>query len=121
MKSNEEIMSDQAVEMRELIPDYVDGKCTESMACCPTEVFYFANLYIKELQEENMKLKDELDSKNKVNVFGKMIENLKDENFIKSVSESMSPEPETTPEFMESYDQYQQRNDVNLNDKENYK
>lgn len=56
MKSTEETMTDQAVEMRELIPEVVDGKCTESMACCPTEVFYFANLYIKELQDKNKRL-----------------------------------------------------------------
>ncbi|MDC6267275.1 hypothetical protein [Lysinibacillus fusiformis] len=62
MKSKEEVMSDQAVEMRDLIPDYVDGKCTESMACSPTEVFYFANLYIKELQDKNKRLMSALSS-----------------------------------------------------------
>ncbi|MEB7455154.1 hypothetical protein [Lysinibacillus sphaericus] len=44
-----------------------------------------------------------------VNVFGNMVKKLKDEKFIKSVSESMPPEPEITPEFMESYNQYQKR------------
>lgn len=44
-----------------------------------------------------------------VNVFGNMVKNLKDERFIKSVSESMPPEPKITSEFMESYNQYQQR------------
>lgn len=92
-KSNEEIMSDQAVEIRELIPEVVNGFDTSSMACCPTDVFYFANLYIKELQEENKKLKNELDGENKVNVFGKMIENLKDESFIEKVTESLNDDP----------------------------
>lgn len=120
-KSNEEIMSDQAVEIRELIPEVVNGLDTSSMACCPTEVFYFAILYIKELQEENKNLKNELNNtqENKVNVFGKMIENLKDEKFIKSVSESIPPEPEIAPEFMESYNQYQQSTINSLNNKEN--
>lgn len=89
MKSKEDMMYEQAIEIRELIPEVVNGICTETMACCPTEVFYFANLYIKELQEENKKLKNELDSESKVNVFGKMIENLKDESFIKKVIDNL--------------------------------
>ncbi|UNT55169.1 MULTISPECIES: hypothetical protein [Lysinibacillus] len=44
-----------------------------------------------------------------VNVFGNMVKKLKDERFIKNVSESMPPKPEINPEFMESYNQYQQR------------
>lgn len=94
-KSNEEIIKDQAIEMRELIPEVVKGLDTSSMACCPTEVFYFADLYIKELQEENKKLKNELNvtKESKVNVFGKMVENLKDENFIKNVKDSLDDEP----------------------------
>ncbi|UUV25932.1 MULTISPECIES: hypothetical protein [Lysinibacillus] len=56
----------------------------------------------------------------KVNVFGKMIDNLKDESFIKSVSDGMPPEPEITSEFMESYNQYQQRTDGNLIKKEKH-
>lgn len=51
-RSKEEIMIDQAVEIRELIPDNVGGISTDSMACCPTEVFYFAKLYIEELQNK---------------------------------------------------------------------
>lgn len=44
-----------------------------------------------------------------VNVFGNMIKNLKDEQFTKKVAESMPPKPTITPEFMESYADYQQR------------
>jgi len=32
------------------------------MACCPTEVFYFANLYIKELKDKNKRLMSALSS-----------------------------------------------------------
>lgn len=53
-------MYNQAVEMRELIPEVVSGICTDSMACCPTEVFHFGIMYIKELQSENEKLRMEL-------------------------------------------------------------
>ena len=61
-RSKEDIMTDQAVEIRELIPEVVKGICADSMACCPTEVFYFAKLYIEELQEENKKLRDRVES-----------------------------------------------------------
>lgn len=60
-KSTEDIMWEQAVEIRELIPDVVNGICTESMACCPTEVFYFAKLYIEELQERVKELEGNSD------------------------------------------------------------
>lgn len=56
--SKEEIMTEQAVAIRELLPEIVNGLDTSSTCCCPTEVFYFAELYIKELQEENNKLKN---------------------------------------------------------------
>jgi len=87
----EEIIYEQALLIRELIPELVNGLDTSSMVFCPTEVFYFAELYIKELQEENKKLKKELNltKESKVNVFGKMVENLKDENFIKNVKDSL--------------------------------
>lgn len=46
MKSKEDMMYDQAVGIRELIPEVVNGKCTDSMACCPIEVFYFAEMNV---------------------------------------------------------------------------
>ena len=61
-RSDEEIMIEQAVEIRELIPEVVKGICTDSMACSPIEVFGFAKLYIEELQKENKKLKDMVES-----------------------------------------------------------
>lgn len=42
-----------------------------------------------------------------------MINNLKDEQFIKCVAESMPSEPEITPEFTKKYNEYQQKNQGN--------
>ncbi|MCM3711956.1 hypothetical protein [Sporosarcina luteola] len=48
-----------------------------------------------------------------VSIFGNMINNLKDEQFIKCVAESMPSEPEITPEFTKKYNEYQQKNQGN--------
>lgn len=47
-----EALSNQCVPIKDLIPSKVNGYCTSSMACDPSEVLYFAEMYIKELQEE---------------------------------------------------------------------
>lgn len=44
MKSKEEILTEQAVEIRELIPEVVNGYDTSSMACCPTERYCSSKL-----------------------------------------------------------------------------
>lgn len=47
---------------------------------------------VEDLEEENNKLKNELNKAVEcgINVFGKMIENLKDENFIKNVVDNLN-------------------------------
>lgn len=44
-----EYLSDQCVAIRDLIPEFVAGQDTVSMACDPSEVLYFTELYLKEL------------------------------------------------------------------------
>lgn len=48
---------DQCADIRDLIPIVVNYTPTDSMVTSPTEVLYFAEIYIKQLQEEIEELK----------------------------------------------------------------
>ncbi|MBD8036623.1 hypothetical protein H9635_07705 [Solibacillus sp. A46] len=48
-----------------------------------------------------------------VNVFGNMINNLKNEEFVKNVAKTLPTQPELTPEFLNKYRDYQQKSTKN--------